>query len=178
MLCVLVCCVLTTFFEQNFIFESKTDPKNPDDPLLKLFRVYRSMSPENFDLLQQLESQMTNKVSPATMKLLDVTQFKQAPTGIKVCYFFFVLCTKFRTGPPVDLRETYFNIFFLQGHILEMIYNKKITNNENCKAVSQIMTAVHAVVKSDKEVPEAYKVSSDFYIAHPYIYLVDAHEWE
>ena len=59
-----------------------------------------------------------------------------------------------------------------------MIYNKKITNNKNCKAVSQIMTAVHAVVKSDKEVPEAYKVSGDFYIAHPYIYSVDAHEWE
>ena len=74
----------------------------------------------------------------------------------------------------MDPRETYFN-FFLQGHILEMIYNKKITNNKNYKAVSQIMTAVHAVVKSDKEVPEAYKVSCDFYIAHPYIYSVNAH---
>ena len=89
-----------------------------------------------------------------------------------------MLCTKFRAGPTVDPRETYFNIFFLQSHILEIIYNKKITNNENYKAVSQIMTAVHAVVKSDKEVPEAYKVSSDFYIVHPYIYSVDAHEWE
>ena len=26
--------------------------------------------------------------------------------------------------------------------------------------------------------PEAYKVSGDFYIVHPYIYSVDAHEWE